>query len=333
MIQSSIFKTKKNQNLKLQKNVLLSHHTTFRIGGSARYFFCAKSERELLLAIEAAQKEGLPFFVLGGGSNVLFSDNGFNGLVIKCEMDKIKISENGKIQVEAGVLWNDLVLFSAKNNLSGLEWGAGIPGTVGGAVRGNAGAYGHSISEFVEEVKIFNNEKIEMISVNDCGFKYRESIFKKNKNLIVLSVVFKLQAGSKDKGEKKINEILAARNEKIPSFPSAGSFFKNIILAGQSENFKKMIPLEKIRAGKVAAAYLIEECGLKGKKIGGAQISEKHANFIVNAGGATARDILALADLCKEEVKKKFGVELEEEVKIVGLSVIPAEAGDPDPIQ
>jgi len=309
----------------LQEGVSLANHTTFRLGGPARYFLAAKNREELISALNWAKENRLSFFILGGGSNCLVSDKGFDGLIIKVKNEKLKIkNQNEKfktIEAETGVPLALLVSESLKNGLTGLEWAAGIPGTLGGAICGNAGAYRRSISESVENVEIFNvaNSKIESYSHQQCQFGYRESIFKKNPNLIILAAKLKLTAGDAEPAKKFVQECLQARKNKIPPYPSAGSVFKNIDFESQSENFKKLIPVERVKGGMVAAGYLIEQCGLKGKQIGGAQISPLHANFIVNIGGAKAADVLALIDICKKSVKEKFGVELKEEIRYVGI--------------
>jgi UDP-N-acetylmuramate dehydrogenase len=283
-----------------KKNISLAPYTTFKIGGAAKYFYTVKSIEDLTGAVKLAKKEGLPFFILGNGSNVLVSDKGFDGVVIKIENCKLKIV-NCKITVDAGVLLTKLVNESVKAGLTGLEWAAGIPGTIGGAIRGNAGALGSSMADLIKTVEVFDitNLKIQTFENKDCKFGYRDSVFKHNKNLIIFSAELELKKGDRKKSEKLIKEYLKQRKEKQPlEYPSAGSIFKN--------------------PNGRAAGYLIEQCGLKGKKIGKAMISEKHANFIVNLGNAKAKDVKKLIDLCKEKVKEKFGIELEEEIEYLG---------------
>lgn len=308
----------------VQENVVLANHTTFRIGGPARYFFEAKTREDLQKALKWARENNLPYFILGGGSNLLVNDKGFNGLVIKYQVSSIKYQGN-KIRTEAGAPLAKLVMDSVNNNLTGLEWAAGIPGTIAGAVCGNAGAYGHSISENVTGIKAINS-KGEDISFNkdDCGFYYRGSIFKDNKEIIILEVELALENDKNGEARETAKEILADRRSKMPAFPSAGSFFKNYVL--RKENPEKDPLIERfpelksqVRGGKLAAGFLIEQCGLKGKTIGGARISEQHGNFIVNTGKATASDVLALAKICKEKVKEKFGIKLEEETRFLGF--------------
>jgi UDP-N-acetylmuramate dehydrogenase len=308
--------------LKIREKVLLKDYTTFKIGGPARYFFVAKNKEDWKNAILWAKKKRLPFFILGGGSNVLFSDKGFNGLVIKMQNTQYKI-RNTKIVAEAGVPLQKLVLEAAKKGLSGLENLAGIPGTLGGAIWGNAGAFGREIGDLVEEVKILQiaNGKLQIVNFKkeDCKFGYRESIFKRKENWIILEAILRLKKGKKKEIEEKIKEILRLRKEKQPlEFPSAGSVFKNVPIEKVSKRIREKFR-EKIKDGFLPAGVLIEAAGLKGFQIGGAKISEKHANFIVNVGKAKASDVKELIEKIKKEVKKKFKIQLEEEIKLVGF--------------
>jgi len=285
--------------IKLEENVLLSQYTTFRIGGPARYFFIAKNTKDLIKAVKFARGKKLPFFILGGGSNLLVSDQGFNGLVIKAENQGLKLDKN-IIIAEAGVSLAKLVKLSIDSGLTGLEWAIGIPGVIAGAVRGNTGAFGQSISESVEKVEVLNDE-LEKVVLNrsDCCFDYRESVFKKSGD-IILSVELKLERGDKEKSQETIKEHLIQRLDKNPTgYPSAGCIFKN--------------------PKPLATGQLIDQCGLKGKKIGQAMISSKHANFIVNLGGAKAEDVIELIKIIKRLVKEKFNVDLQEEVQYLGF--------------
>ncbi len=307
--------------LEIKENEILANHCTFRIGGPARYFIVVKSKEELTEAIEFAGEEGLPFFVFGGGSNILFRDSVCNGVAIKISNSDIRISDSGAT-AGAGVFFSKLINFSMDNGLTGLEWGFGIPGTAAGAVAGNAGAYGHSISEFVKSVTVLDmtspsgaSNKIKNYSAEECEFVYRGSRFKKHDNReIILEIEFNLEKGDREKSKKIIQEIMEKRKGAIVPYPSAGCVFKNL----KSETLNpESIPKEKIKGGKVPAAYFIEQCGLKGKQIGGAKIAEEHCNYIVNAGGAKADDVLALIELCKQKVREKFHIDLEEEIVVI----------------
>lgn len=306
---------------KIKENVSLAKYTTFKIGGPARYFWKAKSKEDLIKTIRVAKKFKLPFFILGAGSNVLFSDKGFNGLVVKCQMSNVKCQQD-KIYAEAGTRLDSLVRLAEKKSLTGLEWMAGIPGTVGGAVYGNAQAFSIKMSDLIENVEVLNtkNLEIENLSSKECLFSTKNSIFKKNKNLIIISAVLKLKKGDKEKIQKRTKEYLNHRKKSHPlKFPSAGSIFVNPEIKIKDPKLLKKFPEFKKfnKKGIIPAGYLIEKCGLKGKRIGNARISKKHANFIVNSGGAKASEVIKLIKLAKKEVKRKFGISLKEEVQIV----------------
>lgn len=309
--------------MKFQKGVLLKNYTTFKIGGRAKYFVKVKSEKDLINAVKRAKHLNLPFFILGGGSNLLVEDEGYKGLVIKVENSKMKVQEESSkfiFHCQAGTLLANLISKSSKIGAAGVEWAVGIPGTIGGAVWGNAGAFGKSMKDIVKSVNVLvakeikkpgghklvviKNKKIEN---KDCKFGYRDSIFKKNKNLIILSAEIELQKGDKNKIRKKMKEFILKRKKTQPlNFLSSGSVFKNFI---ESKN--------KSAKNIISSGELIEKCGLKGKKIGRAQISKKHANFIVNLGGAKAKDVIELINLAKKEVKKKFKLILKEEIQLL----------------
>jgi len=321
----------------VKKNILLRDYTTFKIGGRAKYFFVAKTKEDLILAVKVAKKNKLPFFILGGGSNLLVADKGFKGLVIKIQNSRFKI-QNYKIRVEAGTMLTGLLNASLKAGLTGLEWAVGIPGTVGGAIYGNAGTPKESMKDIVKEVELFDvkTEKNKIFKNKDCKFDYRESIFKKNKKLVILSTILKLKKGNKKEIKNKTNNYLNHRKDTQPlNFPSAGSIFKNPRLrpaftkvsagkqgyGGQAKDFLvgKIGEENKFSSSVFTAAQLIEKCILKGKRIGNVKISEKHANFIVNLGQGKAKDVKKLIELAKKRVKNKFGIGLEEEICYLGF--------------
>jgi len=281
----------------IQENIFLKKYTTFQIGGKVKYFFIAKTKTELIKAVLMAKKNRLPFFILGGGSNLLVSDKGYKGLVIKIQNTKFKIqNENSKCKIFAGAGCSliKLVQESIKNNLTGLEWAMGIPGTIGGAIYGNAGAFKKSMADATKTVEVLDilNSKIRKLKNRECDFDYRNSIFKQNSNLVILSVELQLQKEKKLEIKKRMKKFLDYRRKTQPlKFSSAGSIFKN-------------------PPGK-SAGELIEKCGLKGKKIGRVKISEKHGNFIVNLGKGKASDVKKLINLIKRKVKNKFGIQLE----------------------
>ena len=301
------FQKLKKELPKIKKDVSLKNYTTFRIGGKAKYFFAAKERKDLILALKIAKKLKLPFYILGGGSKLLVSDKGFNGLVIKVENSKFKV-QNCEIFAEAGLSLKRLINIAVDNSLTGLEWAAGIPGTVGGAVRGNAGAWERSMADIIKEVEVFDlkNQKILTFPNKKCEFVYRSSIFKRNKNLVILSSKINLRKGNKKKSKSQIKKYLDYRKKHHPlNFPSAGSIFENIYLQRKSKKEK-----QKILIGKI-----IGECGLAGRKIGNVKISEKHSNFIVNLGNGKEKDVKKLIKLVKEKVKKRFGITLKEELQ------------------
>ena len=299
----------------------LAKYTTFKIGGPAKYFFIAQSNEDLVRALTFAKKLKIPFYILGNGSNVLISDSGYNGLVILNKASDIIFKKDNKVVADAGVMLVDLINKTIDQGLTGLEWGIGIPGTIGGCVRGNAGAYGGQIADNLIGVEIMKGGKQFVLKNEKCKFGYRESIFKHNNDLII-SAEFQLAKGDKKQSLAKIKDILKTRNEKLPEFPSAGSVFKNIMI--NSENMaevKKLInlPSEYLERKKISAAWLIESLDLKGYKIGDAQISGKHANFIVNIGKATANDVLQLISYVKMKVRDEMGIQLNEEIEYVGF--------------
>jgi UDP-N-acetylmuramate dehydrogenase len=304
---------------RIKKNIPLRDYTTFKIGGPARYFFEAKTKEDLILAIKTAKEFNLPFFVLAGGSNVLVSDKGYKGLVIHILDSKFQIL-NSNVVAEAGAKLSEALKAVTKKDLAGLEWAAGIPGTVGGAVYGNAGAFWFSMQDIVRGVKALDLKtlKIKNISLKDCAFSSKDSIFKHNKNLIILSVVLKLKRGNKKQIRDKIEEYVNYRKEKHPlDFPSAGCIFKNYTPEIKNQKLFKKFPelVDFNKKGRIPSAYLIEKCGLKEKRVGDAQISGKHANFIVNLRNAKADDVKKLIRLIKQKVKNKFGITLEEEIQ------------------
>jgi len=308
----------------IRLNVLLKDYTTFRIGGRTKYFFIARTKDELIKIMKLARRNNLPFFILGGGSKLLVSDKDFNGLVIKTQNSEFKVQDS-QIFAGAGVLTQKLIAIALDNNLAGLECLKGIPGTIGGAIRGNAGASGGSIGDVIKQVEVFdkNKEKIEVFENKECRFSYRASIFKESQSLIILSCILQLKKGNKSEIEKRMNDYLEYRKKTQPlGFASCGSIFKNYVLS-KSEIFdfnKKLIKefpeLENfIKEGTIPAGYLIDKCNLKGKIIGGAKLSEKHANFIVNFKNAKAKDVKELIDLVKIKVKDKFKINLKEEIQ------------------
>ncbi len=307
----------------IKKNIELSPLTTFKIGGGADFFCEPKNIDELKFAIDWAKSKNIPFFILGGGSNILFSDDGFRGLIIKNKIDSFEIIEGDNkniiLKIGAGKLLSSVVKLSIDNNWEGMEWAIGIPGTISGATMGNAGAYGESMADSIIKVEgISRDLEFKTIESKDCGFSYRKSDLRDL--LTSISFVYiKLKRGDKEKIDLKIKENILSRKNKIPPYPSAGCVFKNVLAENLRNDILKKIPSDKIIYGKIPAGWLIEESGLKGKIIGGAKVSEMHSNFIVNYSNAKAKDVLDLINLCKKEVRNNFRIDLEEEILLIGL--------------
>lgn len=308
--------------LNVQENISLASRTSFCIGGDARFYVEISSLEDLKEALQYAKEKNIDFYILGSGTNVLVSDKGFPGIIIKIKMNGIG-ADGTMMKVEAGVPLIKAINFSAEAGLSGIEALAGIPGTVGGAVRGNAGAFGSEIGEHVNLVTAFDLLKIEVVSFgkNECEFEYRSSMFKKNKNLIILSVQLELVQREQSEIQQRIEEITAKRTSNGLSISkSAGSYFMNPAV----ENKKLLAEFAKdsgtpSKNGKIPAGWLIDHVGLRGKKIGGAMVSDQHANYIMNTGNATADDVVILASYVKQQVRDQFGIQLQEEVNYLGF--------------
>jgi UDP-N-acetylmuramate dehydrogenase len=291
---------------KLEFKKALASFTSFNTGGPAKYFISANSEEEIKKAVNSAVQLEIPFFIIGGGSNLLVSDKGFDGLIIKIDIIGIELENESDIICGAGENLMNLIEFCVENSLTGFEFASGIWGSVGGAVCGNAGAYGGEIKDILTSITIIKNDgTIEQVDKDYCQFQYRDSYLKKTGD-IVINARFRLKKGNKDVIRKRVDEIIEIRNSKHPvKGKSAGSFFKNI-------------PDDSEPYGKLPAGKLLEEAGAKEMSVGGASVYHKHANMIVNDGSATSKDIRKLADNMKETVFEKFGIMLEEEVVSVG---------------
>jgi UDP-N-acetylmuramate dehydrogenase len=308
---------------RVKTNEPLKNHTTYHIGGPADFYLEVNSIDEVKTALAAAKEDGLPTFILGGGSNILVSDDGIRGLVIVPSFRKMEINDK-RVYAEAGVISALFARLVSEAGFAGLEWSAGLPGTVGGAIRGNAGGYGSSYGDAVMSVRAIDLRDGREVDLpkNQCGFAYRESIFKKDPYFI-LGASFSLKPGDKAMLVGKMNEIVAARSVKIPfGVGSAGSVFKNHYFNSPeelSERVRIALPPEYLASKKIPAAWLIESLGLKGKIIGKAQISPKHANFFVNTGGATASEVRELVAYAKMRVLDEYGIQLHEEIQYVGF--------------
>jgi len=310
--------------VKFQENIPLSKHGSYKIGGPARFFFEAVTREEVAEAVRQAKEQNVPVFILGGGTNLLISDAGFDGLVLKISLRELRV--DGKdIYAEAGVLMNELLDFAAAKGLTGLEWAGGLPGTVGGAIRGNAGAFSGETKDSVIEVESFDADTIEFKkrSNDECRFGYRASVFKEGGGReVILGATFRFATGDPETIRNLTKEKIDYRNTRHPmEYPNIGSIFKNVPF----EQFKKETKLSTDALGKlpvkndpfpvVPSAYLISEANLKGRRHGNAVVSPKHPNFIVNEGGAMSADVEELIKQVKMAVREMFGVTLEEEAQ------------------
>jgi UDP-N-acetylmuramate dehydrogenase len=305
-------------NLQVAASALLAPHTRFGIGGPADIYAETRSPESFVAALDIARASGIDHVVIGGGTNLIVSDAGFRGIVLKLIADRIEIA-NTLALAEGGAVLQDLVDRTIAAGLQGLETMTGIPGSVGAAIYGNAGAYGHSISERVESVRFYDGRQIRTFTNPQCEFHYRESIFKKHKEWIVLSVTLALSTASAADLKAKADGILTIRNEKYPpTMKCAGSIFKNFLLAELPAPVQAALPASVIREGKVPSAYFLEQVDAKGMAVGEIQVAVYHANLIYNAGHGTARDLRVLIAELKRRVWDRFGITLEEEVQYVG---------------
>jgi UDP-N-acetylmuramate dehydrogenase len=301
--------------LECSENVPLSRVTRFAIGGPARILADASSEAALIATLDLIRDASDPHALIGGGSNLVADDRGFPGVVLRYTAKNIEI-DGSLVRVAAGAVLQDLVDATIAAGLEGLHTMTGIPGWVGGAIYGNAGAYGHSIHEFVESVRFLDGSTVREIGNAACEFHYRESVFKRHKDWIVLETTLRLPPGDPAKLQATAAEILKVRNEKYPpSMRCAGSIFKNLILAELPESVRVQVPERVIREGKVPSAYFLELAGAKGMVLGGVRVADYHANLIYNTGGGTAQQVRELIETLKNRVKDRSGLLLEEEVQ------------------
>ena len=300
-------------------NEPLKRHTRFGIGGPARCFVEASTEAALVLALREIRESVCSCVVIGGGTNLIVSDAGFDGFVLRSTAANVE--QNGDlVRAATGGDLQTLVDYSIAHGLRGLETMTGIPGTVGGAVYGNAGAYGRSICESVRQVRAFDGASIFSLGNADCEFRYRESVFKRNRNWMILSVDLALESAPSDELAHVAGEILTVRNRKYPpTMKCAGSVFKNLILVELADSVRARVPAEVVREGKVPSAWFLEQVGAKGQRSGDIHVADYHANLIYNAGAGTAAQVREVIERLKSRVLRDFGLELEEEVQYVGF--------------
>lgn len=297
---------------------MLAKYTQFKLGGRAR-IETAANIRGLILLLKNFVKKKKKFFILGGGTNIIASDKGYTGIVVRIRTENIKKTKN-TILCDAGVALARLVKYANKNGLQGLETLAGIPGTVGGAVFGNAGAYGNEISSTAKKIYIFDGERARWAARKKDMFGYRDSIFKR-KPWVILQILFSFTKEKPAVLKKISKDIITLRLKKYkPNLRCAGSIFKNIPVGSPSgEVLIKKIPPGKIKGGKIPAGYLLESVGAKGMRIGGISVANHHGNLIVNNGRGKSIEAKELIDTLKDRVHKKYGIWLEEEVRYLGF--------------
>jgi len=292
---------------RLEERVPLAPLTTIKIGGPAALFFAAQSPDDLVETTALARSEGIEYWLMGGGSNLVVSDEGLPGLVIVDTNRKRFEFGDCTVTASSGVALAEVVEACRERGLAGLEFGVGIPGNIGGAVCGNAGAYGCTVGQRLIEAEVWTPEgRLRRVTPDFFQFQYRESVFKRSKGL-VLSATFAVEPGDPEQIEQKMEENMQRRLERLPppQVPSAGSFFKNL-------------PAEEPGGRRRAAGQLLEQSGVIGLRVGNAQVYEKHANIIINLGGATACEVKALARQMKRQVASKFAIALEEEARFLG---------------
>lgn len=308
--------------LDLRRDIPLAPFSTFRLGGSADFFVQVTTPTELIEALEYAEKNELNTFVFSGGSNLLIADRGFRGLVIRVANDAKRIT-GLDMHVDAGANLLSVVTLATQSGLAGIERLAGIPGSLGGAIRGNAGAFGAEIGNVIVSVKAYDRKAgvPREFQKKDCAFRYRSSFFKDHPEIVILSVHLRFVEGNPIDLKRIATETIAMREAKHPqSALCAGSFFMNPDVS--DEELRSEFAKDTGKApkdAKLPAGWLIDHVGLRGKKIGGAQVSPMHPNYLVNTGAATTEDVIILASLVKQRVRTELGIELKEEVQLVGF--------------
>jgi UDP-N-acetylmuramate dehydrogenase len=305
-------------NLTVSQQTPLSRYTRFGIGGPADLYAETASAEAFIAALSVARASGIPTMLIGGGTNLIVSDQGYRGIVLRYRGDRM-LASNGRISADAGASLQDLVDFAIAHGLKGLETLSGIPGSVGAAIYGNAGAYGHSISERVLKVRFFDGEALRLFDNDECEFHYRESIFKQHKEWMILGVELLLDPADGAALRSAADDILKVRNEKFPvTMKCAGSIFKNLLMRELPESVAAQVPAATVREGKIPAAWFLDQVGAKGMVRGDIHVATYHANLIYNAGAGTAADLCALIAELKARVRERFGITLEEEVQYVG---------------
>ncbi len=301
--------------VKIQEDINLKRYNTYGVGGNAKYFVLAKQNQDLIDAFNFTKEKTISFLVLGKGSNVLVPDNGYKGLVIVNNVKEVR-RDNDKVYASSGITLARLINFTIDEGLSGLESLAGIPGTLGGAIIGNAGSFGGEIANVIDNVEVIsNNGEVQEINKDSLTFGYRDSQFKHGFSGVILGATLKLEKSTIEEVRNK-KDVITEKRSKLnqPVGKSCGSFFKNVKAEDASDHLLKEVEVRGID-GNIPAGKLIDLAGCKGMKVGEAEVSNENANFLINTGSATAADIKELAEQVKKKVFEKFGVELETEVR------------------
>lgn len=307
--------------MEVLENIPLATHTTFNIGGNARYFVHAQSLQDIQQSFALAHTLQVPVFILGGGSNVLVSDDGFKGIVVKIDMSTISVDYRKKtVTAQSGAILKDVIMQTAQAGLGGWESMYGIPGTIGGAIRGNAGAFGTEIKDVTNSVTAWNSteNKVQEFAREECQFGYRTSFFKQHPEWIVLSVVLQLTAVPAHEALEKAHHTLAERTQRqIQNIQSAGSFFMNPVVSQEIQDIFYNERGTRSKEARVPAGWLIDKCGLKGLNEGPVQTGARSANYLINTGTASAHNVRVVAQKIKDAVYKTFNVALQEEVTML----------------
>jgi UDP-N-acetylmuramate dehydrogenase len=307
----------------LVENESMAKHTNYRIGGPARYYVVVSSSDELSRIVQLAEEKKIPWYAFGGGSNMIVSDKGYEGLMIQVANRNIEL-RGDEVVCEAGAMTAFVARQASEAGLAGFVWAVGVPGTIGGALFGNAGCYGGEMKDVVASVDAYrlSNRTRVTLSNTDCGFGYRESLFKHERYLI-LGCTLKLTHGDRDQLVAELNAINAKRRENQPLGESgAGCMFKNVEFLDEAELSKLKqkgdVPQAMLTAKRIGAGWLLDQAGLKGERIGQAQVSPTHANFIINLGGATSDEVAQLVSRCQTRVRDRFDLQLQTEIQFVG---------------
>jgi len=325
MISDQLVKNFRERFPVVVENEPMSKHTSLRIGGPARLYFVAEQVDDLTNILKAAQADGIPFYVFGGGSNMLVSDQGFDGLIVQIAFRAIQV-RRVTISAFAGAVTSMVAKQAGEAGLAGLEWATGVPGTIGGAVYGNSGCFGGEVKDNLVSVDVLTLPDLKRVALPkaECQFGYRDSRFKREPHIILMAT-FGLKAGDFIDIRKRMDDIVKKKKAGQPyDHPSAGCMFKNFVYQDEAEieilkRQIKDVPADMLARKSISAGWLVDQVGMRGEKIGEVQVSEKHGNFLVNLGSARAQDVLMLTSKVKMKVRDELGVMLEDEVQLVGF--------------